>query len=72
MATLREAVDWIANNDDEDIGNDDVGYLVSIYLVADLFDREPWEIAHGVRAERQGQPWKPGRKGRQLSPWTAP
>jgi hypothetical protein len=62
MATLREAVEWIANNDDVDIGDDDVGYLISIYLVADLFDRQPWEIAHGVRAEREGKGWRIGRK----------
>jgi|GEM_PF-3821664 len=72
MPTLTEAVQWIANNDDVDIGNQGEGYLISVYLVADLFDREPWEIAHGVRAEREGQVWKPGRKGRQLCPQTAP
>lgn len=71
MATLREAVEWIANNDDVNIGSEQDGYLISVCLVADLFDREPWEIARAVRQEREGQSWKLGRKGRQLSPWTA-
>lgn len=67
MATLREAVEWIANNDDVNIGSGQDGYLISVCLVADLFDREPWEIARAVRAEREGRSWKLGRKVRRFA-----
>ena len=62
MATLQAAVEWIANNDDQDLGNDDDGYIISVYLVADLFGRTPREIAWAVDTERRGGAWRLGRK----------
>jgi hypothetical protein len=62
MATLREAVEWIANNDDVDIGDGEHGYIISICLIADLFGRWPSEIAGAVVAERDGRTWRLGRK----------
>ena len=62
MATLQEAVEWIANNDDVDIGDGETGYIISICLVADLFGRWPSEIAWAVNAEREGKGWRLGRK----------
>lgn len=48
----REAVAWIAYNDDEEIGSEG-GYIVSIMLVADLFGKEPDEVARAVEAKRK-------------------
>ena len=62
MATLQAAIEWIAYNDDVDIGDEECGYLISICLVADLFDRHPHEIAWAVKAEREGKGWRLGRK----------
>jgi len=64
MPSLRAAVDWIANNEDVDLGSEQDGYVISVYLVADLFDREPVEIARAVGHERQGMGWRLGRKAR--------
>ena len=66
MATLRKAIEWIANNDDVDLGSDEGGYLISVYMAADLFDRQPAEIARAVRIERQGLGWRLGRKARSV------
>lgn len=37
VASYRQAIDWIAYNDDCDIGCADDGYIISICLVADLW-----------------------------------
>jgi hypothetical protein len=61
MPTLKSAVQWIALNDDIDIGDDETGYITSVCLVADLFDRHPHEIAWAVGIERAGRTWRLGR-----------
>jgi hypothetical protein len=50
---IREAVAWIALNDDSEIGDADTGYIVSIVLVADLWDKEQEEVAEMVRRYRE-------------------
>ena len=65
MPSLRAAIDWIANNEDVDLGSEEDGYVISVYLVADLFDREPADIARAVgheRLARTGVGWRLGRK----------
>lgn len=69
MATLRQAIEWIANNDDLDLGSEEDGYLISIYMAADLFDREPDAIARAVWRKRarkvvQTGPRPPASKAR--------
>ena len=54
--SLKAAVEWIANNDDQDLGNTDAGYIISVSLVADLFDRTEEDVAIRVRRHRQGRP----------------
>jgi hypothetical protein len=61
-ATLKAAIYWIAHNDDADLGDEAHGFILTIYLVADLFSREPHEIAWAVEAEREGKGWRLGRK----------
>lgn len=48
----REAVRWIAANDDtDDLMNGSDIWPVSVCLVADLFDKETSEVAAAVVAE---------------------
>lgn len=49
----REAVRWIAYNDDVDLGNEDQGWIVSICLVADLWGKPAAEVAKSVENERK-------------------
>ncbi len=52
--SLREAVQWIALNDaagDDDLPELMAGYI-SVLLVADLFGKEPIDIARRVYTER--------------------
>ena len=54
MPSLDAAIDWIALNDepgDTDIAT--VALLISVVLVADLWQREPEEIARKVLARRK-------------------
>lgn len=62
MPSLRDAIEYIANNDDQDLGDDDTGYIISVCLVAELFGRTAREIAWAVGAERRGGAWRLGRK----------
>lgn len=48
----RSAVAWIAGNDDEDLGNDDTGYILTVLLVADLWGKEPQKVAEDIVAYR--------------------
>ncbi len=53
MARYRDAVQWIASNDDQDLGDPaEGGFLVSIQLIADLFGREAETVAADVRRRR--------------------
>jgi hypothetical protein len=45
----REAVEWIARNDDPgEMSADPVSGLISVALVADLFGKEQIEVARAV------------------------
>lgn len=48
----RETVEWIAYNDDADIG-DEGGYIVSIMMTADLWSKTPDEVARAVERVRE-------------------
>lgn len=53
-ASLDAAIDWIARNDEPgSINVDEMASLVSVLLVADLWSREPEEIARKVVARRK-------------------
>ena len=48
-AGIRDAVEWIARNDDSDLGcPEEGGYLISIMLTADLFGLEPNDVYNRV------------------------
>ena len=49
----REAIEWIALNDDIDIGSEDTGFIVSIAFVADLWQKEQSEVAAAVERYRK-------------------
>ena len=56
MATYRDAIRWIADNDDSDLGDPSDGtYIVSISLVADIFGKEPhtvyWDVVRRRRID---------------------
>ncbi len=53
MASYREAIEWIARNDED--GETDVEVmsgLISVLLVADLWRKEPEDVAKAVVRER--------------------
>lgn len=54
MASIKRAIDWIAENDEagEDRADEMEG-LISVQLVADLFDKDPAEIARRVIKRRR-------------------
>ncbi len=56
--TLRHAVQWIAFNDDCDIGDAEHGYIISICFAADMFGIDVERIAHAVRVWRSGKECK--------------
>lgn len=49
----REAIRWIAYNDDVDLGNADTGWIISICLVADLWCKDQADVAKAVENERK-------------------
>lgn len=53
MAGIKEAVEWIARNDDVDIGSPETGFIISVLLVSDLYRKTPEEIAERVIAFRE-------------------
>lgn len=57
MPSLTDAVEWIAENNDEDLGNDDDGYQIIVELVAALFDRQPHDVVYAVTLQRAGCSW---------------
>ena len=53
MARYREAVQWIADNDDAELGDpDEGGYIVSVILVADLFGKDANQVYFDVMTRR--------------------
>ena len=60
MPSLRDVVEWIAENNNEDLGNDDDGYQIIVYLVAALFDLEPHDVVYAVTLQRAGCSWRLG------------
>ena len=52
MASYRAAVEWIADNDDQDLGEPD-SPLVSICMIADLWDKEPSQVHADVARRRR-------------------
>lgn len=54
-ASYREAIRWIAAND-EDWNDDDIDFaadMISVQLVADLWRKDPREVARLVLRERK-------------------
>ncbi len=51
-AGYREAVEWIAHNDDHDLGDEEVGYTMTVCMVADLWGKECFDVAEAVRKYR--------------------
>lgn len=47
----RETIQWIAHNDDVDLGEDGA-YLVSIMMTADLWGKTPEEVVRAVERVR--------------------
>lgn len=60
MPDLKDAVEWISENNNEDLGNDDDGYQIIVELVAALFDLEPHDIVYAVTLQRAGCYWTLG------------
>lgn len=52
-ASYREAVQWIAHNDESyDTDTDSIAGYISTLLIADIFDVEPSKVANDVLRER--------------------
>lgn len=49
---IREAVEYLAYNDEQELGDEDHGYTVCVTMMAHLFDREPKDIAEMVMRKR--------------------
>ena len=49
----RSAVQGIATNDDQELGSADTGWLVTICMVADLFDKEQDQVGADVERFRE-------------------
>ncbi len=53
MANYKNAVQWIADNDDADLGDpDEGGFIASIRLVADLFRKDAGVVWGDVSKRR--------------------
>lgn len=51
--SYKRAVDWIAQNDESGVMDlEDMGYQVSVMLVADLFGKDSTKVAKDVIARR--------------------
>lgn len=54
MARYEQAVRWIADMDDSDLGDpDEGGYIVSVCLVADVWSKERHEVYADVMTRRR-------------------
>jgi hypothetical protein len=54
-ASYREAVRWIADNDEPDEDDPEfVSELISVQLVADLWRKSPGQVARAVVRAREG------------------
>ncbi|RYE99992.1 MAG: hypothetical protein EOO77_34720 [Oxalobacteraceae bacterium] len=42
---IREAVEYLALNGEEELGDEEMSYIVPVMMVAHLFDREPKDVA---------------------------
>ncbi len=52
-ASYREAVRWIAENDEPNTTDYmDIAQYVSTLLVADLFGKDPYEVGHAIATLR--------------------
>lgn len=55
---LRDAVRWIAGNDDQDLGSEEEGgFIMTIMFAADIYGKTPEEIAAMVRRVREKEGW---------------
>lgn len=53
MASIKEAIQWIAENDEAgELDEEVVRNMISVLLVADLFRKTPEEIARRVVRKR--------------------
>ena len=60
MASIKEAIRWIADNDESgELDIEVIETLISVLLVADLFGKTPTEIATRVVKVRKA--WGVGR-----------
>jgi len=53
---IREAIEYLAYNDDEELGDVDTGFTTCVTMIAHLFDRQPAEIAGLVETWRASHP----------------
>ena len=54
MANIRHAIEWIAENDEPaEERESETQYMISVILTADLFNKEPLEIARRVINKRR-------------------
>ena len=53
MTGYRAHIEWIAYNDDTNIGNDETGFIISVCMTADLYQKEQRVVAASVRACRK-------------------
>lgn len=51
-ASYRHAIEWIAENDEPTATYEELGGLISVVLVADLFGVENWKVAADVERWR--------------------
>ena len=49
---IREAVEYLALNAEEVLGDNDTGYIIPIMMIAHLFGREPEQVAEMVIRKR--------------------
>ncbi len=50
---LRDAIDYLAHNDEQELGSDEHGFTVCVTMIAHLLGREPAEIAFMVEQKRE-------------------
>jgi hypothetical protein len=50
---IREAVEYLAMNGEEELGDEEMSYVVPVMMVAHLFEREPKDVAAMVMRCRE-------------------
>lgn len=50
---IREAIEYLAHNDEQELGDPEHGYTVCVTMIAHLLGREPQDVAEMVMAKRE-------------------